>query len=89
MAATLEFEFRGRDSRRREDRSTRLLLIGDFGARAHRGLADPAALIRRPVSVVDVDSLDDSTPVQVPSPHDERPSIRKPVRLRHVRKSGV
>jgi type VI secretion system ImpB/VipA family protein len=59
LATTFEFEFRGGDgARRREDRGTRLLLIGDFGARAQRGVAEPASLVRRPVGMVDVDSLD-------------------------------
>ncbi|MCC7199854.1 MAG: type VI secretion system contractile sheath large subunit [Gammaproteobacteria bacterium] len=59
MAGTLNFEFRsGARGPRREGDTARLLLVGDFSARAHRGLAEPASLASRPVRAVDVDSLD-------------------------------
>jgi type VI secretion system protein ImpC len=59
VAETFQFDFRMNGAaRRREHTTVRLLLMGDFGARAHRGLADVGSLARRPVVAVDVDSLD-------------------------------
>jgi len=56
---TIQFEFgRSGAARRRETSTSRVLILGDFGARAHRGVVDPASLARRPVISVDIDSLD-------------------------------
>jgi len=57
--ATLDFEMRvGGSALRREGDVVKLLVMGDFSGRAHRGLMDVSTLAKRRAVPVDIDSLD-------------------------------
>lgn len=58
MPVTLQFDFRKGGAPRRRDGAARVLLLGDFSGRAHRGLAEPGSIGERRLAVVDVDNLD-------------------------------